>query len=406
MFLVSPAALILPVLLVSLSIRAPEPVEAGQDAVAAGAVAQPKPAEIEVAVGAALGWLVREQEEDGHWSAAATLRRCPEGFEKHAVPATDYDVGLTGLSVLALARAREAQRGKTTLDAKAALEKGVAWLVANQREDGAIGKERAFMYSQAIAARALVAAYAREHDAKLKDAAQKAVGFVQAAQRPSPTGKGAWGWRYASRQEVEKSLKGDEPSKELYDSDTSITAWCASALRAGRDAGLEIDPAALEGAASYVHWVTARDGQVGYMDPKGAGATVTGKNDHFAYHPAVMSALAVLVRLDAGERRQDADVTKTMGNVLADQPRISADHLSVDYYYWHHGVAALRKSRLAGGDAWTSLVVQHLLALQDKADQERTRGAWITGDRWAYAGGPLYTTALNALTLEDALDWD
>jgi hypothetical protein len=54
---------------------------------------------------------------------------------------------------------------------------------------------------------------------------------------------------------------------------------------------------------------------------------------------------------------------------------------------------------------WTNTAVTLLLDLQDKTDNDCTRGAWITGDRWSYAGGPLYTTGLNVLTLEDALGW-
>jgi hypothetical protein len=410
MFLLSKAALSVLVLSIQPSeLRAPASAQdpAPPPAQPAAARVEPKPAETEAALAAGLTWLVREQEADGSWSAAATARRCPEAFDKHSKQGGEYDIGLTGLAVLALARAHDAQGGRTTIDADAAFKKGVAWLVANQNDDGSIGKQRAFLYSQAMAARALVAACHLAQDPKVKEAAQKAVRFVGAAQRPSPVGKGLWGWRYASRQEVEKDSSHDDASlKELYDSDTSITGWCVNALRAARDAGLAVDAANLEGALEYIHWVSAGDGQVGYLDPKGAGATVTGKNDHFKYHPAAMSAMAALVRLDCGERRQDKAVAAEMGRVLADQPEVSSDHLSIDYYYWHHGVAALHRARTAGGDAWTSLAVSHLLALQDKAESERTRGAWLTGDRWAYAGGPLYTTALNALTLEDALDWD
>jgi hypothetical protein len=41
-----------------------------------------------------------------------------------------------------------------------------------------------------------------------------------------------------------------------------------------------------------------------------------------------------------------------------------------------------------------------LLPLQDHADRACSNGGWITPDRWSYAGGPLYSTAINVLTLE------
>jgi hypothetical protein len=43
-----------------------------------------------------------------------------------------------------------------------------------------------------------------------------------------------------------------------------------------------------------------------------------------------------------------------------------------------------------------------LLALQDHetARDICSRGGWLTPDRWCHAGGPIYSTALNVLTLE------
>lgn len=379
---------------------------APSDATAGAPPQRVERAGIESALDAAVGWLVRQQEADGRFSFPGSAARCPESFDKRVKAQADYDLGLTGLSVLVLARARAAQGGETTLATAGALDRGVAWLVANQKDDGSIGERRAFMYSEAMAACALVAAFEIDRDPAVKAAAQKSVAFVQAAQRPSPTGQGAWGWRYASRQDVERS-GGDEPAKrELFDSDTSVTAWCVRALRAARDAGLAVDDTAFDGAAAYARWVTARDGQVGYMDPKGAGLPVTGVNDHFVYHPAAMAALAVLVRLDAGEGRHEEALAGSMRHVLADVPRAGDDRLAIDYYYWHHGVLALGRMRASGAEAWTDAAVAHLVALQEKSGGSCREGAWTKGDRWAYAGGALYATALNALTLADALGWE
>ena len=43
-----------------------------------------------------------------------------------------------------------------------------------------------------------------------------------------------------------------------------------------------------------------------------------------------------------------------------------------------------------------------MLALQDKNTERDvcSRGGWLVGDRWSHAGGPIYTTAINTLTLE------
>ncbi len=372
---------------------------------AVAAPAQTNSADVDAAVSNGLAWLERQQESDGHWSMVAAVKRCPNSFDQHLIATDNYDVGLTGLAVLALSRAQISRGGKSTLDDHAALEKSVAWLVSNQKPDGSIGEPHPFMYTQSIAACALVSAYEGSHEAKVRDAAQKIVTFVQGAQRPSPTGKGLWGWRYTPRQEIEKANGDGVPNKELFDSDISITAWCIEALRAARNAGLKVDDASLEGGEAFAKFVTAPDGNVGYLDARTAGATVQGKNDHFVYHPTVMNALGVLVRLDAGEQPADETIGKSMKGLLADVPTVSEDHLSIDYYFWHHAVAALRRTNAAGGAAWTNQAVGHLLALQDKTNNDCTRGAWVTGDRWAYSGGALYTTGINVLTLEDVLGW-
>ena len=66
----------------------------------------------------------------------------------------------------------------------------------------------------------------------------------------------------------------------------------------------------------------------------------------------------------------------------------------------------IRTVHPSGAEAWTDAAVAHLVALQDQSGGSCREGAWTVGDRWAYAGGALYATALNALTLADALGWD
>ena len=47
-------------------------------------------------------------------------------------------------------------------------------------------------------------------------------------------------------------------------------------------------------------------------------------------------------------------------------------------------------------------MIAALLALQDESKEPKlcSGGGWLTPDRWCYAGGPVYATALNVLTLE------
>ena len=45
-------------------------------------------------------------------------------------------------------------------------------------------------------------------------------------------------------------------------------------------------------------------------------------------------------------------------------------------------------------------MIDSLLATQDKQEKSFTHGGWMVPDRWSRDGGPIYTTALNVLTLE------
>jgi hypothetical protein len=221
-----------------------------------------------------------------------------------------------------------------------------------------------------------------------------------------------WGWRYASRQEIEQFNRGgsqDEAiKKELFDSDSSVTGWCIMALKSGVLSGLTVGKENLEGGSAFAKWVTADNGLVGYIDPKGAGATVTGPNDHYIYHPAVMSSLGMCIRIFAEHNPDDPFLDLAAKQLVKDLPTISKDKLSIDYYYWYYGSLAL--NQVDGPDApkksnkywgpWNKAMVDSVLALQDHVERACTNGGWMVPDRWSYDGGPIYTTAINVLTLE------
>jgi hypothetical protein len=197
-------------------------------------------------------------------------------------------------------------------------------------------------------------------------------------------------------------------AKEVFDADTSVTTWCVMALKSAQLSGLTVKPEAMQGALEYIKWVTADNGMVGYIDPKGAGATVTGKNDHFKYHPAVMSALGMCSRIFTTHDPDDPFLDLAAKQVIADLPQISKDKLTVDYYYWYYGSLAL--NQFDGPDSpkrsgkywgpWNKAMVESVIAMQNTEERSCHRGGWIQLDRWAYTGGPIYTTAINVLTLE------
>lgn len=382
----------------------------------------------EKAVLEGLRWLVRHQMPDGSWSLKAMPELCSGDkvcfdHEKASHFTENYDEGLTGMALLAFLGAGFSHESKMDIVDTAmgkrhkvgeVVKKGLQWLAKKQQADGSFSRDRPFMYNEALATLAMAEAYGLTQNRYWKEPAQKGVNFLQRAQKPNPSGKGSWGWRYASREEIEefnRSGTGDpEYEKQLYDADTSVTAWVVMALKSAQISGLEVSKDSMDGAMEFVKWVTPEGGNglVGYLDAKSAGAILTGVDDHFVYHPTSMSALGMCVRIFTAHDPDDPFHEQAAKRIVADLPTISKDKLSIDYYYWYYGSLAL--NQIDGPDSpkktgrywgpWNKAMVDAVVELQDTTERACTRGGWLVPDRWAHAGGPIYTTAINILTLE------
>jgi len=386
----------------------------------------------EKAVLEGLRWLARHQNEDGSWSAATLNEVCPcdepAYSPKKAYPRL-YDTGLTSLALLAFLGAGHSHESKTDLvdpvEAKrhrigVIVKKGLKWLVDRQNQDGSFTPDRAFLYNEALATMAVSEAFGLSQARFWREPAQKALDFMQRAQRPHPSGQGLWGWRYVAREDVERfhqgagSLDADR-MKDLYDADTSVTGWAVMALKSGQLSGLSVARESLEGGVAFANHVVQLGGDgrptglAGYLDAKGAGAMVTGPNDQYAYHPGAMSALAMSIKIFANHDPDDPFLKPAADQIVKDLPTVSKDGLSVDYYYWYY--ASLALNQVDGPDApkrtgkhwpaWNRAMVDAVVGLQNQSDRSCARGGWMAPDRWSLDhGGPLYSTALNVLTLE------
>jgi hypothetical protein len=370
-----------------------------------------------------LRWLARHQNPDGSWGAAALKDRCVPGtpcYDPKEYYTDNYDPGLTGLALLAFLGAGYSHESKQDIVDTALgkrhkigeiVKEGLIWLVHHQNPDGSFSKDKSFIYNEALATLALTESYGLTHNRYWQEPAQHGIDFITQAQRPSPLdAKKLWGWRYASRMEVEGIGDTDSAvySQELHEADTSATGWAVMALKSAELAGLKVNQANLDGAFEFAKFVTGPDGLVGYLDPRGAGQPVGGKDDQYDYHTATMSAVDMCIRIFSRHDPDDPFLDLAAKQVVADLPAVSKDHLSVDYYYWYYGSLAL--NQLDGPDSprrtgkywstWNKSMVDALLALQDHKERACSNGGWIIPDRWSYAGGPLYATAINVLTLE------
>jgi hypothetical protein len=259
---------------------------------------------------------------------------------------------------------------------------------------------------------ALCEAYALTRNRYWREPAERAVGFLVRAQKLAPVGQTPWGWRYGPRPDV--TLTGPLDPKnpehlELIDADTSVTGWVLMALKSAELAELAVPRSALDGGLAFMRWVSRPDGQAGYLDQSGAGMKLSGQNQHFDYHPAVMGALSMCARAFVEHDLDDPFLEPAARRLVADLPAIGRDRLAIDYYYWYYGSLALNQfdgpdsPRRSGKywNPWAEAMVESVLALQDRPHPKACHhGAWRASDRWSYAGGPVYATALNVLTLE------
>lgn len=388
---------------------------------------KPKP-DAAKSVAAGLAWLARHQNPDGSWGGDSLAQRCDKEapcYDPRAAVSGHYDEGLTGLAVLAFVRSGALDAGGPKivdprtgkdLDAARIVASGLGWLKKLQKKNGAFTRERSFLYDDAAACLAMIEGYLATRDEGWKASAAKGLEFLQGAQRKSPTDDGLWGWRYASRQELEKSQplsKSDEAQEkwrtELHDSDVSATGWAVAVLDAGMRAKLDVQDASLRGALDFLDSTTKTDGLVGYTHVEDAGATVTGPFDDYHYHVATMSSIGVLIRSTASPKTTDPFYDQAAKEILKDLPDAS-DVLAIDYYYWYHGTHALnrlegtegaKKAKRKVAEPWNKALLEALTEVQDRSKEGCRQGGWIVADRWSlYAAGPVYSTAMGVLALE------
>ena len=341
----------------------------------------------EGAVRAALQWLARHQQADGSWKVKEYLGRCKTGDPCSPRPGDEnYATGVTALAVLAILGAGHSPDSDAAVDGIRfgdVARKGLAWLAKQQGVDGFVGdpKSSLSMYGHALAALALVEAYAFAGPENYRDSARKALDFLLAAQNP---GKG---WRYSSR---------------CGDNDTSVTAWCLQPFRAAESCGLPFPiPATYTNAIAWLDEATdPATGRAGYT-ARGTGKVIfPGQNEDFKDHETT-TAMAVQARFLMTRNRSHTSLAQ--GCALLDLDLPKWDSTAIDYSYWHWASRAVFEFRGADSPAWAAwngALKEALLKNQNTAAAGCKCGSWEPVDRWSGMGGRVYATAINALTLE------
>ncbi|MBL8803279.1 MAG: terpene cyclase/mutase family protein [Planctomycetes bacterium] len=332
----------------------------------------------------ALEWLLAHQSSDGRWDCDAFASVCQA---RGAAPCdgpgqSSNDVATTSLAVLAILECESKQHDARFKDA---VERGVRWLVSQQRSDGRVGEQDGVfaLYNHALATCAMAETYLRAKPFLLRFPAQKAVTFALAARNPGKA------WRYTA-----------PPNGE---NDTSVTGWMVLALDTARRAGLRVDAAAFDGARAWFDEVTdPQTGRCGYTERGSPSSRTARVNDHFPPHSGeALTAIALGARARWGELAADpALVERQLALLGAKPPLWDESGERNDLYAWFFTARALRAAAddatwSAWGRAFSSS------AAQAQAASGEVAGSVAPLDPWGYAGGRVYSTALFALCAEE-----
>ena len=331
----------------------------------AGALQQGATKESEAAVDRALDWLVAHQNYDGSWNFDLRVSRC-KGKCTHSGTGAIARNAATALGVLPfLGAGITRQSGRYRSEVTSAIR----YLLDRQDRRGGYLEPQGTMYSHGLVTLALcelVALEKREPHAssfrrqkkRLREAAQRAIDYVIAAQHH------AGGWRY-------------EPGQS---GDTSVVGWQAMALQSGRLAGLNVPDKTMHGITKFLDAVSSGSygATYGYQDSGARPGT---------------SAVGLLCRMYLGWDRTHPGISAGVDYLNRIGP--SSNNLYYDYY----ATQVMHHYQGDSWEQWNSMLRDHLV--QSQARQGHAAGSWyFDGDFGSDIGGRLYLTAMATMTLE------
>jgi hypothetical protein len=332
-----------------------------------------------------LKWLADHQDvdEDGRWDCDDFMKHDPADDKCDGGGGPLYDVGVTGLALMAFLQTGHTDRKTRNNPYFRNVRRGLRFLMKSQDDEGTIGTRAAhkFMYNHMIATIAICDAYGRTRNPRYRRQAQRAQDFVARARNPYLA------WRYEPR--------GGE-------NDTAVTTWAVLALRAGRRAGLDVDPDAFEGARAWIDKITDPEfGQVGYNMPGGYSTRPVGLKDRFPPEKTqAMTAAGILCRISLGEDPRASELIRKGADLCLElPPEWNPDSGSIDMYYWYFGTRAMSA---VGGKYWSEWSKRLRAALVQNQHQEGSgsrAGSWDPIGVRGREGGRIYSTALLTMCL-------
>ena len=205
-------------------------------------------------------------------------------------------------------------------------------------------------------------------DAQLRDSCQRAIDLILRSQKVRRGERSQGGWRY-------------EPQHP--DADLSVTVWQLMALRAGKNAGLEVPVEAIEQGVQYVrncYYSSYKDGKP-VSENRGFGYQAGGGHKFSTTAEGLLS-MQVCGQYEAPE------VIGASNYLLKNGPRWGDEWFFYGTYYYAQGMA-----QRGGEYASTS---KQKTAVEMLKRQGRD-GSWRTSE--GHGAGAIYSTSLALLSL-------
>lgn len=238
------------------------------------------------------------------------------------------------------------------------IEKGIAWVVDNQQQNGLFAKFGYEMYEHGITTLMLAEVCGMTNSKvskKLRPALEKGVKLILQAQNTSGQYKGGWRYQINSR-----------------DADVSVTGWQLLALKAAKNVGCDVPAERIEIAMDFLK--RCRDPQSGgYCYQPSAGLTV----------PCTGTAILCLELCDQHHSKENL---RAGGYLLRNPPKWGGLHFFYNVYYGSQATFQL------GGNYWKAYrPVLHKVLF----DNQARNGSWSANNGF----GPVYSTAMCILAM-------
>lgn len=336
----------------------------------------PIPPQVKQSVDRAVKWLLTQQKSDGYFNDQKNDQKARKGNVE------GYGGAMTSLAIMGLSSVGHLPSDPTP-EGKAvarALQFMIDFMepdTDNKETEGYLGRmDRSRMYGHGIMslmyAEMLGMTQNEEMDRKIHERLEGAVKLIVKSQRVPKSDSNKGGWRY-------------EPQSS--DADISVTVWQLLALRAAKNAGLDVPSDAISNAVAYVKR-SYRSERDSLGRPKDNAAAFSyepyGGRQTFSTTAAGLLSLQVCGQYDAPE------VIGSANYLMKNPPEIGEPWFYYGNYYYAQGMYQ------RGGDfAATARRKTEDTLIKAQSPE----GAWYPRNGNEKSAGAVYATSLSLLSL-------